>query len=117
MAESVAVALELKTTNYVINNRNARKKNNNKIPIRFSPKLIHHHRSSKYIILVRAHIYSVDTDCSRRNKFIPTRAYNIIYYYNVYYIISSRINKWSCDTHLGKNAVNRKFIVFYYKGK
>jgi len=28
------------------------------------------------------------------------------------YIISSSINKRPCDTHRGKNAVNRKFIVF-----
>jgi len=28
------------------------------------------------------------------------------------YIISSRINKRPCDTHRGKNAVTRKFIVF-----
>lgn len=83
MAEPVAVALEWENKNSVINNREAHEKNynnHNKIPIRFSPKLIHHRTAFLNILrVVHTHTYNmiynmVDADC-RRHKFIPTRAY------------------------------------------
>lgn len=85
MAQPVAVALEWENKNSVINNREAheKKNNNNKIPIHFSPKLIHHRTVFLNILCVRTHTYNmVDADC-RRHKSIPTRVY-IQYSYNIF---------------------------------